>query len=216
MALIVDGATPMLQELFMVSRGYATDALNYSSVKLQKAMRRKARGYGQSKFGVNFKSGRRQLAGSKQEGWKRQNYGRNSHFDGSKQHDMANFIKFQSSSVSLKSMIGFINFKGFSADFYRDGRKVSSKFVKGQKVKEIGQKLEFGEKQILSKKQKVLFYKSGWKDAADRGYIIRKARPVVNPVFLSMQGSIKGIIQDKYANALSKHAAKMNKVRKIG
>ena len=226
MSLILDGATPMLQELVMVSRGYAVDALNHSSIKLQQAMQSKARSYGQSKFGVNFKPGRRQLAGTKQEGLKRNLFGRNSHADGSKQHDLANFIKFQTSSVTLKSMVGFINFKGYSADIYRNGKKVRSKFVKGQgreakdpmseNIKEIGQNMEFGGKKTLTKKQKGLFRASGWGAAANRGYVMRKARPVVNPVFASMRGSIHGIIEEKYGKALAKHAAEMNTLRKIG
>lgn len=216
MALIVDGATPMLQELLMVSRGYATDALHYSSIKLQQAMQSKARSYGSSKFGSDFSTGKRRLRGSQQKGIKGRHFSRFSHSNGSKEHGLDEFIKFQASSTSLKSMVGFINFKGYDAEIYRNGKKTGSKYVKGQNVKSIGESMEYGGKQDLTEKQKKFFKASGWGKAAKRGYIQRKARPVVNPVFASMRGQVHGIIQEKYAKALSLHAAKMNKVRKVG
>ena len=48
--MILDGATPMLNELASVSHGYAMDGLNYASLKLQQGMQRRARGFGQSKL----------------------------------------------------------------------------------------------------------------------------------------------------------------------
>lgn len=227
MALIVDGATPMLKELMMVSRGYAMDALNYASVKLQTAMKRRARLYGSSKFGVKFDSdGNRTIVGSNQRGIKGRYYSRFSHKNGEVQHGLDEFIKFQASSVSLKSMIGFINFKTFYAEEYRNGKLTKKIRVKGQgrnpkqngseSIKEIGEKMENGGRQYLSKKQKNLMYRSGFFNAYHRGYIDRKARPVVNPAFMEMKGEIQGMVQNKFGDALAKHAAKMSDVRKIG
>lgn len=217
MSYILDGATPMLQELMMVSRGYAADALNHASVVVRDAMIQKARSFGPSRFGADFSTGRRRLTGSGQGGVKGRYYSRFSHSTGERLHGLDEFIKFQASSVSMKSMIGFIDFRGFNAEIYKDGRKVGSRRVKGQGgVKKIGMMMENGGIERLTEKQKAFFKASGWAVAARRGYVKRKARPVVTPVFAAMSGQIGDIIEDKYAKALVKHAAKMSGTRRVG
>lgn len=218
MSLVLDSATPMLQELVQVSAGYARDGLNYASLKLQKGMKQKAKSYNKSIFGSRFdKNNRRKLAGSQQKGIKGRYYSRFSKKDGSREKvQLDEFIKFQVSKVKLSSVVGFINIKGFKADLYKDGRKRGSTYVQGQKVKGIGLKMENGSIEKLTEKQKGFFRASGWGAVANKGYIVRKARPVVNPTFRAMQGSIDAIFKNKYSEALVKHSKKTNtKTRKI-
>jgi len=215
--IILDSATPMLTELRTLSHGYAMDALSYASLKLRSAMVSKARSYGNRSYGAYFDD-RRRLSSSKSGKADRSMYfSRFSHGDGSELHDMAEFLKYQVSDIYLHSRVGYIDFRGYNASLYRDGKKSSSKYVKGQGgVHAIGKFLEHGGRQNLTEKQKKFFRANGWGAAANRGYIQRVARPVVNPTFASMQGNIVGIIQKKYADALVSHMAKTSfRSRKI-
>jgi len=124
---------------------------------------------------------------------------------------MAEFLKYQVSDIYLHSKVGYIDFKGYDAPIYRNGRKVSSRYVKGQGgVHKIGGFLEHGGRQTLTEKQKKFFRANKWGAAANKGYIQRVARPVVYPAFNSMQGNIIGIIRDKYSKALVRHATRIN------
>lgn len=217
--MTLDSATPMLNELLIVSQGYAIDALNYASLKMQSGMKSKSLSYGTSPFGVTMRNKRRLLVSSDKKGNKGSFFSRFSHSTAKDlDHGLENFIKFRVYEKTLKSVIGFINVKSFSANLYKDGRKYGTTHVKGQgrnpkvknseKIKEIGEKMERGGIFKLSDNQRGLFYRSGWIDAANAGYINRKARPVVQPVFQSMSGKIDGIFKEKYAEALVKHSAK--------
>lgn len=212
--MTLDSATPMLQELIMVSKGYALDGLNYASLKMQKGMQRKSRSYGMSKFGFSFnaKTGKRTLMSSNHAMYGRRGryYSRFSHKDGRQLHGLDQFIKFRVYDDSLKALVGFIDTKGFAPTKYRDGRAAGKmEYVKGQGgVKAIGRKMEEGGVELISDKQRKLFARSGWGHAAKKGAIIRKARPVVNPTFQAMRGQIVGILQEKYGKALAEHSAK--------
>ena len=209
--MILDSATPMLFKLSELSNGYALDALNYSSLKLKEKMKANMKKYGKSAFGTRFVNGHRLLSGETKGGERGNYFSRFSHSTGKELHDMSNFLKYQVSDRFLHSVVGYIDYKSFKASRYEDGKKIGSIFVHGQGgVKKIGENLEYGGKKTLSEKQKAFFRASGWATAARRGYINRKARPVVNPAFRSMQGQIKGIIQSKYADALVDEINKTN------
>lgn len=222
---MIDGATPMLTALAQVSHGYAVDALSYASIKLQRSMQSKARAYGASQYGFSHKKGRRVLTGSNANGTKGNYFNRFNKKTGQKEHGLDEFIKYQVSEINLHSVIGFINVKGFNAPLYKNGKKVGSKFVKGQgkaastpnpkNIKEIGQTIEYGGRQQLSRKQRGLFRASGWGVAARKGYIDKQARPVVNPTFRAMSGTIQGIMNEKYGKALARHGRQLNTRPKV-
>ncbi len=215
--MILDSATPMLHELYVVSEEYAKDALSYASIKLSEAMKKKARSYGKSSFGQDFSSGYRRLADSKSKVSKGSYFNRFSHRDGAKEKvGMDEFVKFKVYDDSLKSVVGFIDIKGFNAKLYDNGKVIGSKHVKGQAgTKKIGEKLEYGGREELTIQQRKLFWLSGWGKSARKGYIERKARPVVNPAFASMQGEIISIFREKYGEALSKHATNFKPKRMV-
>lgn len=223
--MIIDSATPILTSLAQISHGYAVDALGHASLTLQSAMQKKARGYGASRYGFDFKNGKRVLRGSNQAGTKGDYFNRFNRKTGQKEHGLDQFIKFQVSEIYLYSVIGFINMKGHNAALYRNGKKVGSKFVKGQgkaasmpnpkNIKEIGQMMEYGGREKLNAKQRGLFKASGWGVAARKGYVDRQARPVVNPTFRAMSGRVYGIMNEKYGKALAKHIRQTSATPKV-
>jgi len=93
--------------------------------------------------------------------------------------------------------------KGFKAYHYENGKKTPYRFVSGVFVKKIGQKMEYGGKEMLSKKQKKFFSASGFGGIAKRGYVNRKARPIVNPTFNSMRGTLISEIEKSYRKSFS-------------
>lgn len=178
---IDDHISKQLQELIEIAPDGANEALGKSGSDLRKEAMRIARKKGRVNTGFSFStSGKRQLVSSDKHGSK-QLFSRYGHDTGDKEDvDMAEFVRFKVYDHSHKVLVGFMNVKGWRPKKYRDGRRAGYwGRTSGTMVKEIGELYESGGEVQLSQKQKNLFKASGWGRAAKKGFVERKAHPVI-------------------------------------
>ena len=105
-----------------------------------------------------------------------------------------------------KAVIGWMNTRSFQPPKYRNGKLVgyydtikgTSLYDKKDTAKKhnIGELMEHGGKVMLTNKQKRMFAASGAGGIAKRGYVIRKARPIITPAyFASRQAAVDKMVK---------------------
>jgi len=196
--IVNDGITPYIGKLLVLSRGFTNQALNKTAADMQKAMKAKARNAGTHKWNQKFDTkARRTLT----YGTDKQAYSRFSKKSGGKLHGMENFIKFKMFPETSQVVVGFINTKSYMSYSFNNGVQKNFKRVKGQNVKEIAEMLETGGREDLTKKQRAFFRASGMYGIAKKGFVIKKARPVISPVVATMGSTLKNRFEKAYDEA---------------
>jgi len=105
--------------------------------------------------------------------------------------NMAKLTRWKTYPYKLKAVIGWMATKSYTNLTYKDGLIVGKKYVKGTSLIDftkgghtnIGEIMEHGGREMLSEKQKKFFKAMGMAKAARRGYVMRKARPIVSPAY---------------------------------
>lgn len=206
MALIIDKAIPMLNELIEVAPTSANEALSKLGSKLRADMIRHSQGFGSANFGSKIENGTRRLISSK-EGGSKQIFSRYSHKTGEldSPDSMAELIRSYLSEENHSLSVGFMGQKAFTPTKFRDG-KIVGKMPRvkgtGKEIKKIGQIYEAGGTFELSDKQKRFFKASGWGKAAKRGTISKRSYPLVATAYASSHRQAKRLFKEYYLNAL--------------
>jgi len=209
--VVDDSITPYIGKLLVLSRGFANQALNKTAADMQKAMKAKARSAGTHKWGQKFDTkARRTLT----YGTEKQAYSRFSKKSGSKLHGMENFIKFKMFPETSQVVVGFINTKSYMSYSFNNGVQKNFKRVKGQNVKEIAERLEVGGREDLTKKQRAFFRASGMYGIAKKGFVIKKARPIISPVVATMGATLGSRFNKAYDEVFSSTKINVKPIRK--
>lgn len=176
-----DHISEHLKKLISIAPDAANEALGKSGSDLRNVAMEIARAKGNANTGFTFKNGHRRLVSSDKGGSKRL-FSRYGHNTGEKLDvDMADFIRFKVYDERHMVLVGFMNVKGWKPVKYRNGKRVGYwARKKGTMVKKIGELYENGGRVDLTDKQKKLFKASGWVKATRRGYVERKAHPVIS------------------------------------
>jgi len=200
--MVIDGATPLLLQLKQFAPNFANEALSKAGSDLQKAMKRKAKSMGSHKWGLTNDG---KITYNKRS---KKLFSRENKSTGSKLHGLENFIYFKQYPNSTKVIVGFMDTKSFSPIKFRDGKEAGKMgLVKGTKTKAIGQRMELGGKETLSTKQKALFFRSGFRGIASRGYVKRQPHAIVRPTFAAKSGQTSKRIQNGFLEAVQRLTA---------
>jgi len=199
--MVIDTASPMLLQLKQLSPNFANEALSKAGSDLQKAMKQRAKSMGSHRWGRKGQS----ITHGKSS---KRVFSRQSHDDGSKLHGLENFIYSKQYPNAIKVVVGFLDTKSFAPIKFRDGiEKGKMGRVKGTKTNAIGQRMELGGKQQLTSKQRGLFFNSGFKGIAGRGYVNRKPHAVVRPTFAAKSGQVSKRIEEGLRAAVDRLTA---------
>ncbi len=190
-----DNISPYLKKLFDISEGLGLQAMNKSGHHVRNLMAAKSKSLGSHKYGQAIVNGRRVLLDSTEGGGKSY-YSRISHADGSKQADMGDLVRYKLYKHSRTMLVGWINVKGFNTTFFKGGVPSKGNFVKGTKTKEIARTMAQGGQIPLTDAQVGLFYRSGWGNAARRGFVDRKPHPFMS--FSSYLGTANSVAQKEF------------------
>jgi hypothetical protein len=197
----LDNAFSKLDTLKQFAPNFAMEAMQKGGTSLRKAMVNKAKSMGTHNWGTEYHNGHKRVTFGKS---KKQAYSREGNRVSGNNSNLGEFIRMQGYDASLKVLVGFMNErKGFKSYRYKDGEKTPYTRVSGVFVKKIGQKMEHGGKEILTDKQKNFFRASGMGGIAKRGYVNRKARPIVRPTFNAMRGNIISEIEKSYRKSFT-------------
>jgi len=160
-------------------QGLTNQALNKGGAKAHKALVARANKAGSHKYNMRFND-RHQRVLTYGEKSKRA-YSRQDLSSGHSLQvgigDLARFKLYAHSSVML---VGFLNTKSYTSYKFRAGVESKGKRVKGTQTKAIADRLAKGGREELTDEKKRLFRRSGWSKAAKRGYVMKKARPIIN------------------------------------
>ena len=137
--------------------------------------------------------------------------------------NMAELTRWKTYPSKLKAVIGWLATKSYTNLSYKDGMIVGEKHVKGTSLidytkggkQNIGEIMEHGGREVLSEKQKEFFKAMGMAKAARRGYVLRKARPIVAPAYSmgkneaenKMEQIIRKVVDYKAANTSNRKTA---------
>ena len=214
MSLVIeDNATGYLKQLGIVAPNYINEALSKGAYITYKAIKDKASTYSNDNFSQFHDNGRRGIAGKgAYSKLNRRNavltkFGKpfertsrtsaNTPAQGAK--SMAELTRWRVYYGKMKAVVGWMNTKSFAPLKIKDGEitghmepvKGTKLFDKRDTKKEhnIADLMEHGGIVTLSEAQKNLFRVSGMAKIARRGYVIRKARPLIAPAFASSRGA---------------------------
>jgi len=206
----LDNAFGKLETLKQFAPNFAMEAMQKGGTTLRKAMVSKAKSMGTHQWGVEYYNGYKRLTYGKRE---KQAYSREGRRVSGNNANLGEFIRMQGYDATLKVLVGFMNEKkGFRAYRYKDGKKTPYTRVSGVFVKAIGQKMEYGGRENLTDKQKAFFRASGFGGIAKRGYVDRKARPIVRPTFYALRGSVISEIDKSFKDAFTKVSSEYRRV----
>lgn len=189
MLVVSDGATMLIQALDDNTPNLINKSLGKAGYILRQEMVRRGRSAGRGDTSVKFKNGHRRLSFGRKPVFSRWSH---SSRRVAKPSRMTDLIRYKVYEKSGKMLVGFMNVKGFSMTKYDEAGNIIGKYARtkgtgggksGIDFKSIGQQLEYGGKVSLSSRQRTLFRYSGWGMAASRGYVMKKAHPVINPSF---------------------------------
>ena len=199
-------ALGMLEELKDEAPNFAMEAMQKGAAKLRKAMIAKSKTYGSHNWGKTKVNGHNRITFGAKE---KQAYSR----QGS-DVSLAQFIRFQAYDKTKKVLVGFMNEKkGFKTYSYNDGKKKPYTYASGVYVKAIGERMEKGGVQKLTAKQRAMFRYSGMETIANRGWVKRQARPIVQPTFNSKKGIITSDIRKSYFKSVARWKNSANRGR---
>ncbi|EAJ1232635.1 hypothetical protein YY92_08175 [Campylobacter fetus] len=176
-------ANLFLTRLAELSGGIANETLSKIGTQLRAEMAKKGRAYGSVPFGADTSDSKgRKLLGSKADVSKPA-YEMRSHFDNKTMGNLGDLVRSKLYDKSHTLLVGFFAVKSWSPDSYRNG-EIVGKYGRikglGKEIKTIAKYVEEGGTQTLSDKQKKLFRASGWSKVAEKGFIVREARPLIN------------------------------------
>ena len=221
---IEDKASGFLRQLGIVAPSYINEGLSKGAFLVYKNIQSQASRYTRDNFTQYHQSGQRGIIGRGQlqgRGLRRKavltgfgkpfdRYSRsspNTRADGAK--SMADLTRWKLYDSKMKAVVGWMNTKAYTPTKYKDGAAVGiMPRVKGVRLYDpmdttkkhnIGELLELGGTIPLSKAQKSFFKASGMARVARRGYVIRKARPLVAPAFSASRGSAEQKMMDTVA-----------------
>lgn len=185
-----------LEVLKAQAPNYAMEAMQKAAANLRRAMISKANSYGTHNWGKTKVNGFTRITFGESE---KRAYSRQGDRVSGKNENLAEFIRFQAYDKTKKVLVGFMNEKrGFKTFRYEDGRKTPYTYTSGVHVKEIGERMENGGRIKLTRKQRAMFRYSGMRTIANRGWVKRVARPIVNPTFQAKRGAVISEIKDIY------------------
>ena len=210
--VIEDNVTGYLKQLGIVAPNYINEGLSKGAYIVYKAIQDKASTYSDDDFSQFHDNGKRGIAGrGAYSKLNRRNavltkFGKpfertsrtsaNSPAPGAK--NMAELTRWRVYYGKMKAVVGWMNTKSFAPLKIEKGViKGHMGVVKGTSLydkKDISKKhniaelMEYGGEVKLSDAQKKLFMVSGMAKVARRGYVIRKARPLIAPAFANSRG----------------------------
>jgi len=209
--VIEDKVTGYLKQLGIVAPNYINEALSKGASIMYKEIKKKASTYHDTDFSQFHNDGKRGIAGKGAYSKLQQresaitknatltNYGKafrrtsktepNTPANGAS--NMAELTRWRVYYGKMKAVVGWMNTKSFSPLSIENGEvKGHLSPVKGTKIfdkekNNFAYLMENGGVVYLSEAQKNLFRVSGMSKAARRGYVVRKARPLIAPAFSS-------------------------------
>ena len=114
--------------------------------------------------------------------------------------DLSELTRWRLYPEKAKVVAGWMSTKSFTPVKIRDGRIMGSyTTVKGTSLYDsadigkrhnIGEMMEYGGTVELTKKQRRMLAASGFGKAAARGYVVRKARPIVMPAYFASRQKV--------------------------
>jgi len=205
MALVIeDNVSGYLKQLGLVAPNYINEALSKGAYIFYKKIQEKATTYNDDNYSQFHYRGRRGIIAKGQTarrgavvtafGKPYERFSRtepNTHAKGAA--SLAQLTRWRVYYGKMKAVIGWMGTGPFRPLKIENGEiKGEMKKVKGTSLYEItdtgrkeniGQMMEHGGTVHLTEKQKKFFMASGMLKTAQRGYVIRKARPVVDPAY---------------------------------
>jgi len=210
--LINDEITPHLEKILSLSGGFINQALSKTAADIQKAAIAKTRSSESHSWGQKFDTDARRKITFGRASKKR--YSRFSRKSGTELHGMESFIKFRIYPESHKAVVGFINTSSFMSYSFNGGIQKNFKMVKKQTPKDLAEKLSQGGKEILTPKQRAFFRASGMYGIAKKGYVVKKANPIMNPVIASMSGSLRRRFEEAFSDEYKSANIKVKPIRR--
>lgn len=194
---LTDNASPMLIKLFKLTNGLGMQALSKGASQVAERMTKDSKSVGMSEYHMRLKNGHRIITSKK-----KNLYDRYDHKSGRKlKVSLGDLIRFKQYQFSNTVLVGFLDTKGYTSLRYEAGVPRPFKYVDGTQTKAIAKRMAEGGRINLTRKQRGLFYHSGFKDIARRGYVERKPHPFMN--FITYFGIIESKAQSEWRVAIN-------------
>lgn len=239
MAITIENkASPYLKQLGLVAPNFINEGISKGAAIFYKKIQEKASTYNDDIFTQFHDSkGRRGIAGTGslnartlRRGEVLTSFGRpfervsriNPNTKAQGADNIAKLTRWKTYPSKLKAVIGWIATKSYKNLKYKDGMIVGEQYVKGTSLidytkggkQNIGELLEHGGREVLTTKQKAFFKAMGMAKAARRGYVLRKARPLIAPAYSMGKSEAENKMEQVIRKVVDYKATNSN-IRKI-